>query len=227
MKAKILVVDHEQETLNVATFHLRRAGYRVLTVRCTKDVFEQIRRTEPDLILLDLNLPQMDGLELCKALLHESATQTVPVVILTARNSELDRVLAFEFGASDYVTKPFSPRELVLRVARQLREPEPANTDGEVIEMADMLLDRGRHMVKVRNKPVDLTPIEFKLLTLLAECRGRVQSRDRLLQEACGYEKSICSRTVDTHVRRLRKKLGTAAKYLQTVRGFGYRLIER
>jgi two-component system phosphate regulon response regulator PhoB len=150
----------------------------------------------------------------------------VPLVILTARNSELDRVLAFELGASDYITKPFSPRELVLRIGKQLHESESPPDRNRVIALPDVLVDPERHMVKVRDKAVDLTPIEFKLLTILAERRGRVQTRDSLLQEACGYDKSTCSRTVDTHMRRLRKKLGAAAKYVQTVRGFGYRLAD-
>ena len=229
MKAKILVVDHEQETLKLVTLHLQEAGYRVLGARDGKEALEKIRKTQPELIILDLNLPQMDGLELCKILRQQVITETVPVVILTARNSEVDRVLAFEFGANDYITKPFNPREVILRVGKQLHHPGPANGDEEddVIKMGDVLVDRGRHMVKVRDRSVDLTPIEFKLLTLLAERRGRVQSRERLLQDACGYEKESCSRTVDTHMRRLRKKLGTAAKYVQTVRGFGYRLAER
>lgn len=227
MKPKILVVDNEQETLRVVDLHLQRAGYRVVTARDGKDALEKIRRALPDLIMFDLNLPQVDGLELCKLLRQKAGMETLPLVILTARNSEIDRVLAFELGASDYITKPFNPRELVLRIGKQLHHAEPVSTDEEIMKIGDVLLDRGKHMVKVRDKPVDLTPIEFKLLTVLAERPGRVQSRDRLLQDACGYEKGSSSRTVDTHMRRLRKKLGTAAKYVQTVRGFGYRFADQ
>ena len=227
MKAKILLVDHEQETLKLVTLHLGNAGYRVLAVRDAKEALGKIRSSQPDLIILDLNLPQMDGLELCKLLRQQALTEKVPVVILTARNSEVDRVLAFEFGANDYITKPFNPREVVLRVGKQLHHSGPLKIESEILKMGEVLVDRGRHTVTVRDRPVDLTPIEFRLLTLLAECHGRVQSRERLLQQGCGYEKDSCSRTVDTHMRRLRKKLGSAAKYVQTVRGFGYRLMER
>ena len=223
MKRKILLVDNEQETVKLASFHLQRAGYRLVTARDGRDALEKIRRTSPDLVVLDLNLPQIDGLELCKLLRQQAATERLPLVVLTARNSEIDRILAFELGASDFITKPFNAREFVLRIGKQLNHREPVTTEGEVIKIADVLLDRGRHVVTVREKAVDLTPIEFKLLSVLAECRGRVQSRDHLMQQACGYEKGSCSRTIDTHMRRLRKKLGNAAKYVQTVRGFGYR----
>lgn len=227
MNAKILIADHEQDASELVGAHLQNAGYRVLKLRDGKEVAEKARRAQPDVIILDLNLPGIDGLELCKTLRQQAATEATPILILTARNSEIDRVLAFEVGANDYITKPFSPREVVLRVGKQLRQTGPRPPEEDVLQFGEVLLDRARHIVTVQNKPIELTATEFKLLSVLVERRGRVQARERLLHDVWGYDKKSYSRTVDTHMRRLRKKLGRAAKYLATVRGFGYRLLER
>ena len=225
MKAKILIVDDEQDTLELVGFNFQNAGYRVLTARNGKEALEKARRSPPDLIVLDLILPGMDGLELCKIFRREPATAAVPIIMLSARDSELDRVLGFELGANDYVTKPFSPRELVLRVAKQLQHLGDSDNPEEVLRFGEVVLDLARHVMTVRGEPVELTATEFKLLTVLAQRKGRVQSRERLLRDVWGYDQDTDSRTVDTHIRRVREKLGRASKYVATVRGFGYQLL--
>ena len=180
--------------------------------------------SRPDIILLDLMLPGMDGIDICRAIRQESG---VPIVMLTAKAAEVDRILGLELGADDYVTKPFSPRELVLRIKRLLREPDSDGMDKqEVVQFKDLYIDVPGHIVRVKGKQIDLTATEFKLLTLLAQRRGRVQTREQLLQDVWNYDNIIDTRTVDTHVRRLREKLGAAARYVGTVRGVGYRFVE-
>jgi two-component system phosphate regulon response regulator PhoB len=170
-------------------------------------------------------LPGMSGLEVCKALKAEPTTKNIPILMLTAKAEEVDRILGFELGADDYMTKPFSPRELVLRVQSVLRRATSQPEKAEVLKLGDILVDRTRHAVSVRGKELDLTATEFKLLSTLIERRGRVQSRDELLNDVWGYESVIDTRTVDTHVRRLREKLGKAADCIETIRGFGYRMV--
>ena len=178
------------------------------------------------MILLDVMLPEIDGLEVCKILRRDPATASLPIIMLTAKASEIDRVLGLEFGADDYVTKPFSPRELMLRVRNLLKRKESSKEEVERFQVRDIELDVSKYEVKIMGQPIDLTPTEFKLLQILMERKGRVQSRDRLLQDVWGYDQLIDTRTVDTHVRRLREKMGEAADYVTTVRGVGYRLME-
>jgi two-component system phosphate regulon response regulator PhoB len=180
----------------------------------------------PDLIILDLMLPEMHGLEVCKALKVDPQTKGIPVIMLTAKAEEVDRIVGFELGADDYVTKPFSPRELVLRVQSVLRRELGKPVETDIITLGGIVLDRTRHQVAVKGKPVELTATEFKLLATLMERRGRMQSRDVLLNDVWGYESAIDTRTVDTHVRRLREKLGKHADCIETIRGFGYRMME-
>jgi two-component system phosphate regulon response regulator PhoB len=177
------------------------------------------------LIILDLMLPEVDGLDVCKVLRRDASTSGIPIVMLTAKASETDRVLGLELGADDYVTKPFSPRELVLRVKRLLRSENSKQEHAERIQIGELCVDIPRHEATVKGKPVDLTATEFRLLTVLVKRRGRVQSREQLLRDVWEYDTMIDTRTVDTHMRRLREKLGSAAKYLDTVRGVGYRFI--
>jgi two-component system phosphate regulon response regulator PhoB len=178
------------------------------------------------LIVLDVMLPEMDGLEVCKSLRGDPATDAIPILMLTARAGEVDRVLGLELGADDYVTKPFSVRELVLR-ARKLLDRRPSRQAGAgLIELGGLLIDKPRHRASFRGRALELTLTEFKLAVLLAERRGRVQSREQLLRDVWGYHTAIDTRTVDTHIRRLREKLGPAAKLLDTVRGVGYRFRE-
>jgi DNA-binding response OmpR family regulator len=214
MKPKILLVDDEPDALEVLGFKLKEAGYTPLFAKDGARAIATARTERPDLIVLDLMLPEVDGLDVCKILRRDAATSGIPILMLTARAAEMDRVLGLELGADDYVTKPFSPRELV---AKSADEPVAQLRFGELD------IDVPRHQVAIDGKEISLTATEFKLLELLARRRGRVQTRERLLQDVWGYENPIDSRTVDTHMRRLREKLGDTARYLETIRGVGYR----
>jgi two-component system phosphate regulon response regulator PhoB len=225
-KPKILVVDDEPDAVELVEFNLKANGYDVVTATDGEEALEKARAIIPDLIVLDLMLPEVDGTEVCKILRRDQRTQAIPIIMLTAKAAEIDRVLGLELGADDYVTKPFSPRELVLRVKKLLRNLSNTEEKLDRIEWKELMVDVPRHEVRVKGKAVDLTATEFKLLTTLAQRRGRVQSRDQLLHDVWEYENVIDTRTVDTHMRRLREKLGPAAKYLDTVRGVGYRFIE-
>ena len=223
VKQKILVVDDEPDALELIGFNLKNAGYEVITAENGNDALKKARAYLPHLILLDLMIPEVDGLEVCKILRRDPATAGIPIIMVTAKAAELDRILGLELGANDYVTKPFSPRELVLRVKNLLTRSGPVEEKKDRYEIGELVIDIGRHMVSINRKPIDLTATEFKLLTTLAERRGRVQSRERLLLDVWEYENMIDTRTVDTHMRRLREKLGKAARFLDTVRGVGYR----
>ncbi len=225
-KSKILIVDDEQDVTELLEFNLRSAGYDVISAEDGATALKKARETIPDLIILDVMLPEMDGTEVCKQLRRDAVTARIPVIMLTAKATEIDRVLGLELGADDYVTKPFSPRELVLRVRGLLRRGQQPGETQEVIHVGDLVVDIPRHQVSVKGKRIDLTATEFKLITTLAQRRGRVQSREQLLQDVWEYDSLIDTRTVDTHMRRLREKLGTAARYLDTVRGVGYRFVE-
>jgi two-component system phosphate regulon response regulator PhoB len=223
MKPKILVVDDEPDALEVLGFKLREAGFTPIFATDGLKALAAVRADRPDLIVLDLMLPEIDGLEVCKILRRDPATVAIPILMLTAKAAEMDRVLGLELGADDYVTKPYSPRELVLRIRKLLKRLKAADEAGEHIRLGVLEIDIPRHSAMVENKPVTLTATEFNLLALLAKRRGRVQTRERLLQDVWGYETAIDTRTVDTHMRRLREKVGTAADYLETIRGVGYR----
>ena len=223
---KVLVADDEADVLNLVCNNLKAAGFTPLRAEDGPSAVEQARSHLPSLIVLDLMLPGMSGLEVCKSLKSEPATKNIPIVMLTARADEVDRILGFELGADDYMTKPFSPRELVLRVQSVLRRATAQPEKAEVLKVGDIVVDRSRHAVMVKGKELDLTATEFKLLSTLMERRGRVQSRDVLLNDVWGYESLIDTRTVDTHVRRLREKLGSVADCIETIRGFGYRMID-
>ncbi len=220
------MVDDEPDAIELIRFNLKASGYEVLTAEDGEEALAKARKFSPDMILLDVMLPEIDGLEVCKILRRDPATASLPIIMLTAKASEIDRVLGLEFGADDYVTKPFSPRELMLRVRNLLKRKESAKEEVERFQVRDIELDVSKYEVKIMGQPIDLTPTEFKLLQILMERKGRVQSRDRLLQDVWGYDQLIDTRTVDTHVRRLREKMGEAADYVTTVRGVGYRLME-
>jgi DNA-binding response OmpR family regulator len=223
---KILVADDEADVLNLVCNNLKSAGFTPLQADDGPSALEQARTNLPALIVLDLMLPGMSGLEVCKALKIEPATKNIPILMLTAKAEEVDRILGFELGADDYMTKPFSPRELVLRVQSVLRRATAQPEKAEVLKLGEIVVDRTRHTVAVKGKELELTATEFKLLSTLIERRGRVQSRDVLLNDVWGYESVIDTRTVDTHVRRLREKLGKAADCIETIRGFGYRMVD-
>jgi two-component system phosphate regulon response regulator PhoB len=225
-KKRVLVVDDEPDTVELIEFNLTNAGYDIVTAIDGAEALRKARAAEPDLIILDVMLPEIDGLQVCKLLRHDPATAKIPVLMLTAKAAEVDRILGLELGARDYVTKPFSPRELLLRV-RNLLAPEEAEAQkAQTFTFGDLYIDVPRHLVTVQRRPVELTATEFRLLTVLAERRGRVQSREQLLQDVWHYDNIIDTRTVDTHMRRLREKLGKAARFLDTVRGVGYRFVE-
>jgi len=226
VRSKILVVDDEPEALELLEFNLKKAGFDVIAAPDGARAIRQARSGQPDLVVLDLMLPEIDGLEVCKMLRRDPATASIPIIMLTAKAAEVDRIVGLALGADDYVTKPFSPRELVLRVNKVLRRAQIEATQPDTLKLGDLLIDAPRHLVKWRGKRIDLTKTEFDLLTVLARRRGRVQSRDQLLRDVWEYNTLIDTRTVDTHMRRLRDKLGPAAKYLDTVRGVGYRFIE-
>ncbi|MEI6561133.1 MAG: response regulator [Verrucomicrobiota bacterium] len=227
MNPKILIADDEPDVVDLVAANLRVAGYEVITAPDGPSALTAMREELPSLLVLDLMLPGMSGLEVCRALKADAKTAPIPIVMLTAKAEEVDRIVGLELGADDYVTKPFSPRELVLRVKSVLRRSDKSESapDG-LLSLGNIVLDRSRLQVLIEGKPVDFTATELKLLTLLMERRGRVQSREVLLNEVWGYESVIDTRTVDTHVRRLREKLGTAAEYIETVRGFGYRIAQ-
>jgi len=219
-------VDDEPETVELVEFNLKQAGFEVATATDGDEAIKKAKAQLPALVVLDLMLPEIDGMEVCKLLRRDSATATIPVIMLTAKAAEIDRVLGLELGADDYLTKPFSPRELVLRVKKILDRGKSKETTTQSIKFGDLLIDVPRHLASWRGKKLDLTATEFKLLTVLAQRRGRVQSRDALLRDVWEYDSLIDTRTVDTHMRRLREKLGPASKVLDTVRGVGYRFVE-
>ncbi len=187
---------------------------------------EKAKKERPGLIILDLMLPEMDGKDVCRILKSDPLTQSIPILMLTAKAEEVDRVIGFELGADDYVTKPFSPRELVLRVKAILRRKEVPQETEKKIQIGDLLIDMDRHDVSIKKNPIELTSTEFKLLVELASKRGRVQTRERLLDKVWGYTYEGYARTVDTHIRRLREKLGPMGNYIETLRGVGYRFRE-
>jgi two-component system phosphate regulon response regulator PhoB len=222
MKAKILVADDEKDVLDLVSANLKSAGFSVIEALDGASAVARARSELPALIILDLMLPKMSGFEVYKVLKRDPATSQIPVVMLTAKAEETDRILGLELGAEDYITKPFSPRELVLRVKSVVRRAGSALN--ETVEVGDIVLDRSKHEVSVKGKLVELTATEFKLLAILMERRGRLQGRDALLNDVWGYESAIDTRTVDTHMRRLRDKLGKSSACIETVRGFGYRI---
>ena len=222
---RILVVDDEPDIVALVAYHLAKAGYRVSTSSSGTDAVDLARRERPALIVLDLMLPGLSGYDVLQQLREAEATREVAVLMLTARREEPDRIRGLSLGADDYLTKPFSPQELVLRVAAILRRVGAAGGGRkDVLTIGPIEVDRAAHRVHVDGRPVDLTPTEYKLLLILAERRGRVQARASLLETVWEAAPDIQTRTVDMHIQRLRSKLGVAGDLIETVRGFGYRL---
>jgi two-component system phosphate regulon response regulator PhoB len=226
MKYKILVVDDEPDVQELVAFNLKSSGYDVLVASDGNEALKKAQEQLPHLIVLDIMLPEIDGTEVCKLLRRNPETSTVPIIMLTAKAAEIDRIIGLEIGADDYMTKPFSPRELVLRIKKLLQRTQAPEPDKDLLKIGCLEIDIPRHVVTVENQPVDLTATEFNLLSVLMHRKGRVQTRDRLLQDVWGYERSVDTRTVDTHMRRLREKLGAASVYLETVRNVGYRFVD-
>jgi phosphate regulon transcriptional regulator PhoB len=231
MAEKVLVVDDEKDLVELLEYNLKKEGYTVITTGDGLDALKLAGRESPDLIVLDIMLPGMQGLDVLKTLKKKPETSSTPVILLTARTEELDKVLGLELGADDYVTKPFSPRELVARVKAVLRRFGAGRQAGEhkKIIVGELKIDLVRHKVLLKDAPVELSPTEFKLLVYLAEHRGRVISRESLLDNVWGHDAFVEPRTVDVHVRRLRAKIEEDPEdpaYVKTVRGVGYTFAE-
>ena len=222
----ILVVEDEPDTAELLELHLQNEGYRVTVAADGEQALSKLHKLMPDMVILDLMIPEIDGLEVCKFIRKDPATKSLPVMMCTAKTSEIDKILGLEQGADDYVTKPFSPRELVLRVKNLLRRTETNQVQDEnQLEIGEIRIDKSSHDVYVGDVEIDLTATEYKLLVLLTDRIGRVQSREVLLRDVWGYEPNIDTRTVDTHMQRLRTKLLTSSKHIVTVRGFGYKFL--
>lgn len=242
--ARIVVVEDEADLRDVLQLNLTAAGHEVSVAETGDGGLALVRAGKPDLVLLDLMLPDMSGLDVCRRLKSDAATREIPVVMVTAKGEEIDRVVGFELGADDYVVKPFSTRELILRLQAVLRRRQAATTppsagtppptgdegtaeESEQTKFGKLLVDRGAHRVWVEGEEVSLTVLEFRLLCTLMERKDRVQSRGTLLEDVWGASDEMATRTVDTHVKRLREKLGAASDYIETVRGVGYRFLAR
>ncbi len=226
---KILVIDDEPDVTDLVAYHLRAKGYQVQTVTNSSSSIGVARSLLPDLVILDIMMPELNGTQICRILRADPKLKSVPIIFLTARAEEGDRVSGFEVGCDDYVCKPFSIKELILRVQSILRRTVEgaSNQDTRRLQIGRIVVDVERHEATVNDRPVELTATEFKLLRLLMERRGRVQTREHLLISVWNYETEIETRTVDTHIRRLREKLGTEADRIETIRGVGYRMSER
>jgi two-component system phosphate regulon response regulator PhoB len=225
---KILVVEDERDIQDLIAYNLRQAGHDVILASRGDDAVRVARQQRPDLVLLDLMLPGLSGKEVCQAIRRDSATQSTPVIMLTAKGEEVDRVVGLEVGADDYVTKPFSMRELLLRVQTILRRTagKSAALGSASFEFGCLRVDVDAHRAWVENREIDLTALEFKLLVTLHERKNRVQRRETLLSDVWGISADVTTRTVDTHVKRLREKLGPAGAFIETVRAVGYRFSE-
>jgi two-component system phosphate regulon response regulator PhoB len=224
--ARILVIEDERDLLKVLEFNFHQAGHEVLAALSGREGLQLAREKHPDLILLDLMLPDIAGPEICRALKREPRMRSIPVLMLTAKGEEVDRIVGFELGAEDYVVKPFSVRELLLRIDAILRRVNETPAAEAPIEFGRLRIDRQAHRVWVDDKSIELTAIEFKLLVTLYDRKNRVQSRTALLDDVWGIVADVTTRTVDTHVKRLREKLGPAGIYVETVRGVGYRFAD-
>lgn len=223
-KLSILIVEDDPDILKLLAYHFSTGGYDVRTCETGSEAIARIRERLPDLVLLDLMIPEVDGLEVCRGLKTNPATKHVPVIMLTAKGEEVDRIVGLELGADDYVVKPFSPRELMLRARAVLRRATAASATEIGWQKEGLSVDFEAHQVTVDGEEVLLTVTEFKLLEELVRNRGKVQTRDQLLERAWGYHFDGYARTVDTHVRRLRQKLGCYSHWIETIRGVGYRL---
>ena len=221
---KILVIEDEPDIRRNLEYNLTREGFSVSTAASISEANTLLTSTDYNLILLDLMLPDGSGLDLCKSIKSNSDIESIPIIILTAKDDEVDKVVGFELGADDYVTKPFSVRELILRVKAVLKRGSKKKEIVEVVrQFGDLKIDVDSHEVHVDDAKINLTALEFRLLRQLVDTRGRVQSRDQLLSDVWGYSAEVTTRTVDTHVKRLREKLGPMGKYVQTIRGVGYK----
>lgn len=224
-KEKILIVEDEKDIVKMLEYNLKKEGFLVSSSRNGEDAVKAANTDRPELILLDLMLPGMDGLEVCRQLKRENKTASIPIIMLTAKSQESDKIVGLELGADDYVTKPFSPKELIARIKAVLRRIKEKYKLPEALKIGDLAIDFSKIAVTIKDKPAELTSKEFELLKTLIKARGRVLSRDYLLDAIWGFDTAadIQTRTVDVHIRTLRKKLKGAAKYILTVKNYGYR----
>jgi len=222
MSQTILVIDDEKDIVELIRYNLVQAGYRVVSALDGQQALDLARREHPDLVVLDLMLPTLPGTEVARILRQDEKTRAIPIIMLTARGSEIDRIVGFELGADDYVVKPFSPRELVLRIQAILRREGREEIEERII-FEPLVIDLAAHAVRLKGREIELTATEFKLLHRLARRPGRAFSRDQLLTDVWGYSGDLETRTVDTHMKRLRAKLGSIGAWIETVRGHGYR----
>ncbi|HEY3250315.1 MAG TPA: response regulator transcription factor [Ignavibacteria bacterium] len=228
MKEKILVVDDEKDILELIDYNLSKNGYRVKTVTTGEDALELIKENDYDLIILDLMLPGVDGFDICKIIKADKQKSTIPIVMVTAKSDEADKVAGLEIGADHYVTKPFSPRELLAIVKATLRRrPTKAEEEKPIIERGDLIIHTGRHEVTLNGNKIDLTHLEFRILLTLAKKPGWVMTRYQIVDATRGEGVSVTDRSIDVHVVSLRKKLGTEIDYIETVRGVGYKFTEK
>lgn len=224
-RQKILIIEDERDIVEMVEYNLKEEGYSTLSALNGEDGINLARSERPDLIVLDIMLPIIDGFEVCRTLKSDDATAQIPIIILSAKSQETDKVVGLELGADDYVTKPFSPRELIARI-RAIMRRRPEQQPSRVMERGDIIIDSARHKVTVVGKEIGLTTTEFKLLEYMAQRPGVVFSRYMILNAVSGDDSIVCDRTVDAHIKSLRRKLGTAKDYIETVRGAGYRFKE-
>ena len=222
---KILIVEDDHDIVEMVEYNLKEEGYETISALNGEDGLRLAKKENPDLIILDIMLPIIDGFEVCRILKNEKVTADIPVIILSAKSQETDKVVGLELGADDYITKPFSPRELIARIRAILRRGRVLNFDG-CVQRGDIVIDSTKHNVKVLQKDISLTLTEFRLLEFLARRPGMVFSRDQILDGVIGDNALVCDRTVDAHVKSLRRKLGQAKDYIETIRGIGYRFKE-
>lgn len=225
-KKHILAIDDEKDILKLLQYNLERDGYQVSTAKSGEEGLEAARAKRPDLIILDIMLPEMDGLEVCKILRANKETKHIPILMLTAKTSETDQIVGLELGASDYISKPFSVKVLSARVKNIFRGAEPKKDETAVLRAGELMIDKEKHHFTVKGKPVTLTKLEFKMISFLIENRGRVFSREQLLDRVWEGEGFVVDRTVDVHMRSIRHKLGKYRDLIETVRGSGYRFSE-
>ncbi|MCK5305783.1 MAG: response regulator transcription factor [Candidatus Omnitrophica bacterium] len=225
-KIKILVVEDDKHISKLVKYNLEKAGFECITATTGEKALDVLDKSPVDLVILDIMLPKMDGLEVCREIKQDKKLSAVPVMMLTAKGEEVDRIVGFELGADDYMVKPFSPRELVLRVKAVLKRKVTPEARNDLLAAGKLVVDIARHKVTVDKKEIELTPMEFKLIVTLIEERGRAQSRDKLLNDVWDIAADVTTRTVDTHIKRLRQKLGKAGNLIETVRGLGYRFSE-
>lgn len=223
----VLVIEDDRHISKLIKYNLHTAGFECLVFNSGEEALKSLDQKSVSLVILDIMLPGMDGLEVCRRIRQNKRTENTPILILTAKGEEVDRIVGLELGADDYMVKPFSPRELILRVKSVLkRGGKPEQRANDILVNREVILDISKYEVMVQNKKVILTPMEFKLLKTLMERSGRVQTRENLLNDVWGFSEIVSTRTVDTHVKRLREKLGKSEKLIETVSGVGYRFKE-